>query len=350
MLEDKNTKRTELDEIGEFGLIKRLASAIKIKNKETILGIGDDAAVLNYGKKMALISSDMLVEGVHFDLSYVPLKHLGYKAAMVNFSDIYAMNGIPKQIFVNIAISNRFSLEAIEEFYAGLRLACDKHGVDIAGGDTSTNRSGMVISITVCGVADKNQIVTRDKAKAGDLLCVSGDLGGAFLGLQLLEREKRIFMENPGIQPDLGENAYVLERQLKPEARLDIIKKLHEIGVVPSSMIDISDGLASEIFHLCTNSRVGCTVYENKIPIDQSAYQLALDLNLDPTVCAMNGGEDYELLFTISLKDHQKVSDNMDISFIGLITAETEGIRMIDKSDHVVPVRAQGWDAFTTEK
>ena len=349
MLEDKNTKRTELSEMGEFGLIRHLSSLIKVKNPETIKGIGDDAAVINLGKNSGLVSTDMLVEGVHFDLSYVPMKHLGYKAAMVNFSDIYAMNGIPKQIFVSIAISNRFSLEAIEEFYAGLMIACEKHDVDIAGGDTSSSRSGMIISITVVGVAQNKQISMRNKAQVGDLICVSGDLGGAFLGLQLLEREKRIFLENPGIQPDLGENSYVLERQLKPEARKDIIQKFAEIKVVPNAMIDISDGLASELFHICKSSEVGCMIYENKLPIDQSAYQLALDLNLDPTVCAMNGGEDYELLFTIPMKDHQKVSENMDISIIGQITAESAGIYMLDKSDHVVPIAAQGWDSFRSE-
>jgi thiamine-monophosphate kinase len=346
MFTDKDDKKTELSTLGEFGLIRRLSSSIGIRNPETLKGIGDDAAIIDSGDKATVVSTDMLAEGVHFDLSYVPLKHLGYKAAMVNLSDIYAMNATPKQLLVSIAVSNRFPLEAIEEMYEGLRAACEMHNTDIVGGDTTSSRSGLILSITAIGTCDKNDIVYRSAAGENDLICVSGDLGGAFTGLQILEREKRIFMENPNIQPDLGTHTYILQRQLRPEARKDIIDKLREIGVKPTSMIDVSDGLASELHHICTSSGKGCRIYESKIPIDQSTYQVALDLNLDPTVCAMNGGEDYELLFTIRTSDFEKVQSAIDISVIGHITSKEEGLVMIDKSDHVVPIVAQGWDAL----
>jgi len=342
----ENTERTELSSLGEFGLIKHLTEFIEIKNESTIKGIGDDAAVIDYKGKQMVVSTDMLVEGVHFDLGYVPLKHLGYKAVSVNLSDIYAMNATPKQITVSLAISNRFSVEAMEEFYAGMMLACEKHKVDIVGGDTTTNKSGLVISITAIGEANSEDLVYRNGAKEGDLLCVTGDLGGAYVGLQLLEREKRIFLETPTIQPDLGGNDYILERQLKPEARKDIGILLKQLVVKPTSMIDISDGLASEILHLTTQSEVGCNLYEDKIPIDPQTYNMAREFNLDPTVCALSGGEDYELLFTIKQEDFPKVKANPDISVIGHMTNKKEGVNLITKGGTSHPLTAQGWDSL----
>jgi thiamine-monophosphate kinase len=342
----ENTGRTELSSLGEFGLIKHLTQFIEIKNESTTKGIGDDAAVIDYKGKKTVISTDMLVEGVHFDLAYVPLKHLGYKAVSVNVSDIYAMNAIPRQITVSIAMSNRFSVEAMEEFYAGMMLACHKHKVDIVGGDTTTNKSGLVISITAIGEADENELVYRDGAKEGDLLCVTGDLGAAYVGLQLLEREKQIFMESPGVQPDLEGNDYILERQLKPEARKDIPVLLKQLEVKPTSMIDISDGLASEILHLCTQSTTGCNLYEEKIPIDPSTYNMARAFNLDPTVCALSGGEDYELLFTIDQSDFPKIKANPDITVIGHMTASKDGVNLITKGGTSHPLTAQGWDSL----
>lgn len=345
MFENKNS-RTELGQLGEFGLIEHISKAIEIKNPETIKGIGDDAAVIQHGDKVSVVTSDMLLEGVHFDLTFHPLKHLGYKAVVVNLSDVYAMNAVPKQLLVSIALSNRFSLEAIEEFYSGMKMACDKYGVDLVGGDTNSSVSGLVISITAIGTTDKQKIVYRSTAKEHDLLCVSGDLGGAYLGLQVLEREKKIFLENPKVQPDLEGNDYILERQLKPEARKDVIEKLDSLGVIPTSMIDISDGLASEILHLCSQSESGCTIYEDKIPIDPQTYDRAREFHLDPTVCALSGGEDYELLFTIKQSDYEKLREHLDISIIGHITEKNAGVNMIDKSGNVVPITAQGWDAF----
>ena len=342
----ENTERTELSSLGEFGLIKHLTEFIEIKNESTIKGIGDDAAVIDYKGKQMVVSTDMLVEGVHFDLGYVPLKHLGYKAVSVNLSNIYAMNATPKQITVSLAISNRFSVEAMEEFYAGMMLACEKHKVDIVGGDTTTNKSGLVISITAIGEANSEDLVYRNGAKEGDLLCVTGDLGGAYVGLQLLEREKRIFLETPTIQPDLGGNDYILERQLKPEARKDIGILLKQLVVKPTSMIDISDGLASETLHLTTQSEVGCNLYEDKIPIDPQTYNMAREFNLDPTVCALSGGEDYELLFTIKQEDFPKVKANPDISIIGHITNKKEGVNLITKGGTSHPLKAQGWDSI----
>lgn len=342
----ENTGRTELSSLGEFGLIKQLTQFIEIVNESSIKGVGDDAAVIDYKGKQTVISTDMLVEGVHFDLAYVPLKHLGYKAVSVNASDIYAMNAIPKQILVSLAISNRFSVEAMEELYSGINLACHRYKIDIVGGDTTTSKSGLVISITVIGEANPEDLVYRDGAKEGDLLCVTGDLGGAYVGLQLLEREKRIFMESPGVQPDLEGNDYIIERQLKPEARKDIPVLLQKLEVKPTSMIDISDGLASEILHLCSNSKVGCSLYEEKIPIDPSTYNMAREFNLDPTVCALSGGEDYELLFTIDQSDFPKIKANPDITIIGHMTSEKDGKNLITKGGTVHPLIAQGWDAL----
>lgn len=338
--------RTELSSLGEFGLIKHLTQFVQINNESTIKGIGDDAAVIDFKNKLTVVTTDMLVEGVHFDLMYVPLKHLGYKSVVVNLSDIFAMNAVPRQITVAIALSNRFSVEAVEELYAGMLTACKKYNVDLVGGDTTTSQSGLVISITAIGEAKKEEVIYRNGAKDGDLLCVSGDLGAAYIGLQLLEREKKIFLENPKIQPDLDGNDYILQRQLKPEARKDIPVLLQKLEVKPTAMIDISDGLASEILHLCNQSEVGCNLYEDKIPIDPSAYNMAREFNLDPTVCALSGGEDYELLFTIDQADYPKIKANPDISVIGHMTAKKEGTNLITKSGTSHPLTAQGWDAL----
>lgn len=342
----ENTGRTELSSLGEFGLIKHLTQFIELKNESSIKGIGDDAAVIDYKGKQTVVSTDMLVEGVHFDLAYVPLKHLGYKAVAVNVSDIYAMNATPKQITVSFALSNRFSVEAVEELYSGMITACHKYKVDIVGGDTTTAQSGLVISITAIGEANANELIYRDGAKEGDLLCVTGDLGAAYVGLQLLEREKKIFMESPGVQPDLGGNDYILERQLKPEARKDIPPLLKLLKVKPTAMIDISDGLASEILHICTQSETGCNLFEDKIPIDPSTYSMAREFNLDPTVCALSGGEDYELLFTIDQSDFPKIKANPDITVIGHMTSKKEGINLITKGGTSHPITAQGWDSL----
>ncbi len=346
MFENK-ANRTEINSLGEFGLIDQIAASVTVKNPETLKGIGDDAAIIDSGYgRVTVVSTDMLVEGVHFDLMFHPLKHLGYKAVTVNLSDICAMNAIPSQILVSIAMSNRFSVEAIEELYAGINMACDRYGIDLVGGDTTSTTSGLVLSITVMGTGKKEDIVYRNTAKEGDLVCVSGDLGGAYMGLQLLEREKRIFIENPKIQPDLGGNDYILERQLKPEPRIDIVKKLTELGVKPTSMIDISDGLSSEILHLCRQSGTGCRLYEDKFPIDPQTFECAREFNLDPTVCALSGGEDYELLFTIAQDDYEKLREHLDISIIGHMLDASAGVNLVDKSDNLVPITAQGWDAL----
>lgn len=345
MLENKT--RTELKSLGEFGLIKHLTEHVEIHHESSVKGIGDDAAVIKYqNEKQTLISTDMLVEGIHFDLTYVPLKHLGYKAISVNLSDICAMNGIPKQVTVSIAASNRFSVEALEELYAGILFACKRYQVDLIGGDTSSSTSGLVISVTAIGEADKEKIVYRSGAKEKDLLCVSGDLGGAYMGLQILEREKFVFKDNPNIQPDLEGNDYILERQLKPEARVDVIELLKKLNVLPTSMIDVSDGLASEIIHLCEQSEVGCELYEDKIPIDPQTFDRAREFSLDPTVCALSGGEDYELLFTIPMSDYDKVKGQPDITVIGHMTAKNAGINLIAKAGTSHPITAQGWNAF----
>jgi len=341
-----NSERTELSQLGEFGLIKHLTQHIVINQKSTIKGVGDDAAVINNAELQTVISTDMLVEGVHFDLTYVPLKHLGYKSVTVNLSDIYAMNAEPKQILVSIAISNRFSLEALEELYGGMLLACKKYNIDLIGGDTTTSQSGLVISITAVGTAKKDDIVYRNGAKEGNLLCVSGDLGGAYMGLQILEREKTIFKENPKLQPDLNGKDYILERQLKPEPRADIIELLKKIGVTPTAMIDVSDGLSSEILHICSQSEVGVELYEEKIPIDELTFDTAREFNLDPTLCALSGGEDYELLFTIDIADYEKIKSIREFTIIGHITNVEKGCNMVAKAGTVHELKAQGWNAL----
>lgn len=348
MIEDKNDKPLgKLEELGEFGLIKHLTSQIKLKNSTSVKGVGDDAAVIAPSKnKQIVVATDMLVEGIHFDLIYTPFKHLGYKAVTVNLSDVYAMNAHPTQITVSIAVSNKISIEALEELYEGILLACEIHGVDLVGGDTTSSVSGLIISITAIGEAKKEAIVYRNGAKENDLICVSGDLGGAFVGLQLLEREKQIFNENPSIQPDFSGYDYVLERQLKPEPRKDVIDMFEELGVKPTSMIDVSDGLSSELIHICTQSEVGCAVYEHKIPIDPSTILGAEELKLNPTVCALNGGEDYELLFTISLDDYEKIKDQKRVAIIGHITANKGQHQLVSDDEIVHPLTAQGWNSL----
>lgn len=344
-----NKDRTAIHELGEFGLIDYLTKAVEITEPSTIKGIGDDAAVLDFKDKKTLISTDLLLEGVHFDLRYVPLKHLGYKAVQVNLSDIYAMNGKASQITFSIGLSSKFPLEAVEEIYEGALIACKKFNVDLIGGDTSASTQGLVISVTSIGYADEHKIAYRSAAKEGDLLCVSGDLGGAYVGLQLLEREKKIFLENPNIQPDLEGKDYIVERQLKPEARKDIVELFDIYDIQPNAMIDISDGLASEIIHICKASKVGCKLYEEKIPIDPMTYETAREFGLDPTVCALSGGEDYELLFTVPQDQYDKIKNQLDITIIGHITEENAGCEMISKSGNVYPISAQGWNAFRTE-
>lgn len=341
-----NKDKTEINELGEFGLIEYLTKAVEITQPTTLKGIGDDAAVLDFSNKKTLISTDLLLEGIHFDLRYVPLKHLGYKAVQVNLSDIYAMNGKASQITFSIGLSSKFPLEAVEEIYEGALIACKKYEVDLIGGDTSASAQGLVISVTSIGYADADTIAYRSGAKEGDLLCVSGDLGGAYVGLQLLEREKQIFLENPQIQPDLEGKDYIVERQLKPEARKDLIQLFETYGIQPHAMIDVSDGLASEILHICKASQVGCKLYEDKIPIDPMTYDTAREFGLDPTVCALNGGEDYELLFTVPQDAYDKVKNQLDITIIGYITEEAAGCEMISKSGNVHPITAQGWNAF----
>jgi thiamine-monophosphate kinase len=343
----ENTSRMELSELGEFGLIKHLTKTVELKHKSSVKGIGDDAALIHYEQgKQTVVTTDMLIEGVHFNLSYVPLKHLGYKAIAVNVSDIAAMNAQARQVTVSIAVSNRFSVDALEELYTGIYIACENFKVDLIGGDTTSSPSGLVISITAIGEAEEGKSVFRNTAKETDLLVVSGDLGGAYMGLQLLEREYGIFKENPKIQPDLEGNDYILERQLKPEARVDIVTLLKALDVLPTSMIDISDGLASEILHICTQSEIGCRLYEEKIPIDPLTYERAREFNLDPTVCALSGGEDYELLFTIKQTDFDKIKGNPNLSVIGHMVDKASGVNLITKSDTLQPLTAQGWDAF----
>jgi len=341
-----NKEKTNIEALGEFGLIDHLTKHFKLENKTTEKGVGDDAAVLNPEGKRVLVSTDMLLEGIHFDLAYTPLKHLGYKAIQVNLSDIYAMNGMAAQVTVSIGMSSKFPIEAIEELYEGIYIACEKYGVDLVGGDTSASKQGLVISVTSIGYADEKDIVYRNGAQEGDLICVSGDLGGAYTGLQLLEREKLVYLENPNIQPDLEGKDYIVERQLKPEARKDVIELLKEIDVKPTSMIDVSDGLASELLHICKQSDKGCQLYEEKIPLDPMTYETAREFNLDPTVCALSGGEDYELLFTVKQADYERIKFKMDISIIGYITEASARCNLISKSGVVHPLKAQGWNAF----
>jgi thiamine-monophosphate kinase len=339
-------KRTELSEIGEFGLIDRIKNKTRISNKNTVAGIGDDAAVIKGGEDLILISTDLLSEGIHFDLSYMPIRHLGYKAVAVNVSDIAAMNGIPEQITVSLAFSNRFSVEAIEALYEGIQAACDNYKVDLVGGDTSSSKSGLIISISVLGRVKPEKIAYRSGAQVNDLICVTGDLGGAFMGLQILEREKQVFLSNPEMQPELEGKNYVIEKQLKPEARMDVIYELKELGIVPTSMIDISDGLASELLHICKSSKVGVQVFEDKLPIDQLTYDTAMEFNIDPLTCMLNGGEDYELLFTVKQEYFEKIKNHPDISIIGVVKEQSSGANLISKGGNKVPLKAQGWMHF----
>lgn len=339
-------KRTEIGDLGEFGLIDRLAEGVESKNKETVKGIGDDAAVFDMGENFLLMSTDMLLEGVHFDLSYMPLQHLGYKAVAVNVSDIAAMNGIPKQITVNLGLSNRFSVEAVEALYEGVKAACAEYSVDLVGGDTTSSQAGLVISVTAIGVVNRDEIVYRDGAKESDILCVTGDLGGAYVGLQILEREKQEFLANPEMQPKLDTYDYVVGRQLRPKARMDIIHEFKDLGIQPTSMIDISDGLASESFHLCKQSGLGVAIYEDKLPIEKQTYETAAEFSIDPNSCALNGGEDYELLFTIGQDDFEKIKNHPDIHTIGYMQAKSKGKTFVTRSQNVVELQAQGWKHF----
>ena len=337
--------RTEIATLGEFGLIKHLTEGIELKNASTVYGVGDDAAVLSYpAPKQVLVTTDILLEGVHFDLTYVPLKHLGYKAAVVNFSDIYAMNGMPRQITVTLGVSKRFSVEDMEQLYSGIRLACEVYGVDIVGGDTTSSLTGLTISITCIGEADSDKVVSRNGAKETDLICVSGDLGAAYMGLQLLEREKSVLRGNADVQPDFSGKEYLLERQLKPEARKDIIQKLAEAGIRPTAMMDISDGLSSELMHICKQSNAGCRIYEEHIPIDYQTAVMAEEFNMNLTTCALNGGEDYELLFTVPIADHERVQDMEGIRLIGHITKPELGCALITRDGQEFELKAQGWN------
>jgi len=342
-------KRTDIATLGEFGLIDRLTEGIELKNNSSIYGVGDDAAVLSYPDKQVLVTTDLLMEGVHFDLTYVPLKHLGYKAAIVNMSDIYAMNGTPKQIIISVALSKRFCIEDMEELYAGIRLACEQYNVDIVGGDTSSSLTGLAISITCIGEADKDKVVYRNGAKDTDLICVSGDLGAAYMGLQLLEREKSVLKGDKDMQPDFAGKEYLLERQLKPEARKDIIEELAKLGIRPSSMMDISDGLSSELMHICTQSKVGCRVYEEHIPIDYQTAVMAEEFNMNLTTCALNGGEDYELLFTVPIADHEKISEMKSVKMIGHITKKDLGCALITRDGQEFELKAQGWNPLANK-
>ena len=354
----------EISTLGEFGLIRRLTQDIELKNAETLKGVGDDCAVLNFGSEEhdVLVTTDLLMEGVHFDLTYMPLKHLGYKAAQVNFSDVYAMGGMPKQITVSLALGRRFTVEDMDEFYAGLRLACDAHGVDIVGGDTSSSRTGLAISITCIGEVEKGKAVLRSGARPTDLVCVTGDLGAAYMGLQLLERENSVYYQqleearkkdaNATIdfQPDFAGREYLLERQMKPEARRDIILKLREMGIQPTSMMDVSDGLSSELLHICHESGVGCRVFEERIPLDYQTAVMAEELNMNVTTCALNGGEDYELLFTVPLTDHEKIEQMEGVRLIGHITEASLGQMLVTRDGQEFQLKAQGWQAFDGEK
>ena len=346
MFEDKNTSKTPLENLGEFALIEALTKSVKLQNKSSILGIGDDAAVVDHESKQTIVSTDLLIEGVHFDLSYMPLKHLGYKAVMVNLSDLYAMNAIPTQITVSIAVSNRFTLEALEELYAGIDLACKNYKVDLVGGDTTSSSSGLTLSVTAVGMASKDKIVPRSGAKENDLLVVSGDLGAAYIGLQVLEREKAVFQVNPNTQPDLSPYTYSIERQLKPEARKDIIELLEELKIVPTSMIDISDGLSSEILHLSKSSKVGFHLFEEKLPMDPEVNLICEEFKFNSTTAVLNGGEDYELLFTISQKDFDKIKNHPLLTIIGHAVKQNAGCQLVNGLGHKIELTAQGWQNF----
>lgn len=337
---------TEISKYGEFGLIRHLTESFVVSNPSTVKGIGDDAAVLNHGDKRTLITTDLLLEGIHFDLTYTPLKHLGYKAAVVNFSDIYAMNGQPKQITVSLGISKRFSVEHLEELYSGIRLACEQYGVDLVGGDTSASLTGLCISITCIGEAEADKIVYRNGAKENDLICVTGNLGAAYLGLQLLEQEKEALKGITDVDPAFEGREYLLQRQLKPEARRDVIEELKQLGIKPTAMMDISDGLSSELFHICTQSGVGCRIYSDKIPINYDAAVYADELNLNIVTCALNGGEDYELLFTCNLNDYDKLLQMNDVYFVGHCTKKEHGLMLVGREGEEISLKAQGWNAF----
>lgn len=346
MLENKNNELTSLEKLGEFGLITHLTKDFEITQISTVTGIGDDAAVLDFNNKKTILSTDLLIEGVHFDLSYMPLKHLGYKSVVVNLSDVYAMNATATQITVSIAVSNRFPLEALEELYAGIAMACKTYGVDLIGGDTTSSKTGLMLSITALGEVDEEKITYRSGAKPNDLLVVSGDLGGAYMGLQVLEREKEVFKVNPNNQPDLEPYSYIVERQLKPEARKDIVNLLQQLEVQPTSMIDISDGLSSEILHLCKSSKVGCNLFENKIPLDPTVISSCEEFKVDSTMIALSGGEDYELLFTVDQSAFLKIKGNPSLSIIGHMTQESEGAHLVTRAETKIPLTAQGWNSF----
>ena len=341
-------QRTEIADLGEFGLIEHLTKNVEIQNASTILGVGDDAAVIDHFGKQTVVTTDLLLEGIHFDLMYTPLKHLGYKAVVVNLSDIYAMNATPTQITLSIGISNRFSVEALNEFYEGVYFACEKYGVDLIGGDTSSSLKGFVISVTAIGEVAPDQFVKRSTARKGDLICVSGDVGGAYLGLTLMEREKKIYQENPNIQPDLEDESYIVGKLLKPEARKDIIEFFASNQIIPTSMMDVSDGISSEVLHICKQSNLGARVFEEKLPIADASRKAAFKFGLDPTVCALNGGEDYELIFTIAQEDHDKIVLNEEISVIGYITDLEEGVKLLTKGGNQYDLKAQGWNAFNS--
>ena len=345
MLEDKNTQKTSLADLGEFGLINHITKYFKIENASTVTGIGDDAAVLDASEKQTLVTTDLLIEGVNFDLSYMPLKHLGYKSVMVNLSDVYAMNGTAEQVTVSIAVSNRFPLEAIEELYSGIQLACETYKVDLVGGDTTSSTKGILISVTAIGKVEKEDIVLRSGAKETDLIVVSGDLGAAYLGLQVLEREKQVFNVDPNNQPDLDSYTYLIERQLKPEARRDVAGFLKELAIKPTAMIDISDGLSSEIMHICSQSKVGCKIYEEKLPLDPQVISACEEFNIDSTMVALSGGEDYELLFTVPIADFEAIKGNPNFSIIGHITAENQGLNLVTRAGQEIELKAQGWNA-----
>ena len=345
----KNPSKTSLSDLGEFGLITHLTQHFKTAQASTVKGIGDDAAVLDFSNQKTVVSTDLLIEGVHFDLSYMPLKHLGYKAVMVNLSDIYAMNATATQITVSIAVSNRFPLEAVEELYEGIHTAAKAYKVDLVGGDTSSSNKGLLISITAIGIVNEENIAYRNGAKANDLLVVTGDLGAAYLGFQILEREKQVFQANPNNQPDLDQYSYLIERQLKPEARQDVAQLLNDLDVTPTAMIDISDGLSSEVMHLCKESNVGCNLYEDKIPLDQQVISACEEFNMDSTTIALNGGEDYELLFTISQEDFPKIKANPNFSIIGHMTDATEGMHLVTRGNQKIALQAQGWNSLEKE-
>jgi thiamine-monophosphate kinase len=349
-MKNNQKKLTEIFELGEFGLIDQITKNVKIEHKNTLKGVGDDAAVIDYGNICSVITTDLLIEGIHFNLIYTPLKHLGYKAVVVNLSDVYAMNATPKQIMVSLAISKRFAVDHIEEIYEGIKLACEVYNVDLVGGDTSSSLTGLAISVTAIGEAKKEDIIYRSTAKNTDIICVTGNLGGAYMGLQLLEREKEIFNTNPGTQPKLEGYDYILQRQLKPEARKDVIELLKELKVKPTSMIDISDGLSSELLHICKNSDVGCKVFQDKIPIDLNTEKMAQEFKIEPLITALNGGEDYELLFTVNINDFEKIKDHALIHPIGHITSKKQGSVLITQAGQAIPLQAQGWNPLKNKE